>query len=256
MYAFVYRLYDPGYFGDPSYVSMIPNLHKNLVAYTIRITVDSDGADAKKTIDCPGFSPIYARNPYESRTHILSNPTSEIEVGGKVFKVVKDQLCRIGTRFDEHTILTLVHTPEEVPGVVQAVFHELVNIPPLLDVSRAKHRLGLRQTGSPITCVPTLKGMLEMVFDVLEGTLISICNIIRAHMVVVLRYLRVQRKVLHRDISKGNVLYIEDDTRNPSDAGSCGAKLTEGKEIPLCFISYLLGGYVAIAEIGDIELRT
>lgn len=171
MYAFVYRLYDPGYFGDPSYVAMVPDLQKNLVAYTIRITVDSDGADAKKkTIDCPGFSPIYARNPYESRTHILSNPTSDIKVGGKVLKVVKDQLCRIGTRFDEHTILTLVHTPEEVPGVVEAVFHELVNISPLLDISRAKHRLGLRQTGSPITSVPTLKGMLEMVFDVLEGT--------------------------------------------------------------------------------------
>lgn len=31
MYAFVYRLYDPGYFGDLSYVAMVPDLQKNLV---------------------------------------------------------------------------------------------------------------------------------------------------------------------------------------------------------------------------------
>jgi len=74
-------------------------------------------------------------------------------------------------------------------------------------------------------------------------------------MIVVLRYLRVQRKVLHRDISKGNILYIEEDTRNPADAGSGVAKMTEGKEIRLCFIKYLLGGYVIIAGIGDTDLR-
>ena len=56
-------------------------------------------------------------------------------------------------------------------------------------------------------------------------------------------------------ITIGNVLYIEEDIRIPADAGSGGAKTTEGKEIPLCFIKYLLGGYVVIAGIGDTDLR-
>ena len=171
MYAFVYRLYDPGHFGDPSYLSMVPNLHENLVTYTIRITVD-DQDKKSNSIDCSGFSPIYASRPFGSRTHILSNPRSEIKVGGKVMRVIKDQLCQPGTRFDEHNILTHIHSPAKVPGVVEAVYHESIDIPPLLGVSGEKCRMGLRQLGSPITSV-CLKGMLEMVFDVLEGNLVS-----------------------------------------------------------------------------------
>ena len=98
------------------------------------------------------------------------NPHSDIEVDGKLLTVVKDQLSRPDPRFDEYTILTThVHSPEKVPGVVEAVYHELVEIPDSLGVSRVKHCMGLRQLGSPITSIPTLKGMLEVVFDVLEG---------------------------------------------------------------------------------------
>ena len=66
--------YDPDYFGDPSYVSMVPNLHKNLVAYTIRITVDSDGEDAKLVAEFayspskPPKSPEAFAGTHESRT--------------------------------------------------------------------------------------------------------------------------------------------------------------------------------------------
>jgi hypothetical protein len=42
---------------------------------------------------CPGFSPIYATNPFATRTHILLNPLSDIEVDSKVFTVLNDQLC-------------------------------------------------------------------------------------------------------------------------------------------------------------------
>src|SRR5260370_42179397 len=107
--------------------------------------------------------------------------------------------------------------------------------------------MGLRQSGSPITGVPTLKGVLEMVFDVLEGIPIFADNIIRAYIFAVLRYLRFDRQVLHRDISKGNILYLEEETRNPPDVGSGGAN-TGGKEVPFCFIKYLLKErYVVIA---------
>jgi hypothetical protein len=242
MYAFVYRLYDPGDFGDPSYRSMVPNFEKHFVTYTIRINIDGDDTKKSNSIDCSGFSPIYASNPFQSRTHILSNPQSEIRIGGKVLKVIKDQLCRLGTRFDEHTILTLVHSPEKVPGVVEAVYHESIEIPPVLDVSRVKRRLGLQQLGSPIMSISTLQKMLEMVFDVLEGDFISIDNALGTYAFTVLRYLRFDRQVLHRDISKGNVLYLEEEATPLLDAETDGPNTTEpeGKEVPLCFIKYLL----------------
>jgi hypothetical protein len=56
-----------------------------------------------------------------------------------------------------------------MPGVVEAVYHQSIKIPERFNVRRRKHRIGLRQFGSPITSVRTLKGMLEIVFDVLEG---------------------------------------------------------------------------------------
>jgi hypothetical protein len=58
-------------------------------------------------------------------------------------------------------------------------------------------------------------------------------------MLPVLRYLRFERNVLHRDISKGNILYIEGDTL--SSTGDDVPAGSDGKELPLCFIQYLLG---------------
>jgi hypothetical protein len=57
-------------------------------------------------------------------------------------------------------------------------------------------------------------------------------------MLPVLRYLRFERNVLHRDISKGNVLYIEDDTL--SSTGDDVPVESAWEEQPLCFIQYLL----------------
>jgi hypothetical protein len=42
MYAFIYRLYDPGDFADSSYVEMVPNLTENFVTYNVQIAVDSN----------------------------------------------------------------------------------------------------------------------------------------------------------------------------------------------------------------------
>jgi Ser/Thr protein kinase RdoA (MazF antagonist) len=66
--------------------------------------------------------------------------------------------------------------------------------------------MGLRQSGRPITSIPTLKGMLEVVLDVLEGNFDLVLKCFSTNTFAVLRYLRSDRKVLHRDISKGNVL--------------------------------------------------
>ena len=250
IYAFVYRLYEPAEFADPSYVNMIPNWEKNLATYTMRIT-EKAGVGVETVKECPGFEPIYASNPFETRTHIFSNPHSRVMVDGKLLTVLKDQLCRLETRFDEHTILTHIHDQKKVPGVVEAVYYEQTLIPPSLPSrkQRGRRRIGLGQFGRPFSSISTLQQMLEIVFDILEGALTSIDPVLPAHMFAVLRYLRFKRQVLHRDISKGNVVYLNDNTPSTpmqpvgsaltSSAGPSSA--VDTKEVSPCFIKYLLG---------------
>jgi hypothetical protein len=168
MYAFIYRLYEPGHFADSSYVKMVPNLNEGSVTYTVRMSGNNDVTTDGDSIT--NLIPIYASSPFGTRTHILSNPDSKLEFKGKPMVVLKDQLCRNDTRFNEYDILTQVHDPE-VPGVVEAVYHELINIPGDFCQLRTKHRLGLNQIGRPFTSIATVGQMLEIVFDILEGSL-------------------------------------------------------------------------------------
>jgi hypothetical protein len=95
LYAFIYRLYDPGDFADLSYIKTEFD-DKSKATYTINI-IDQGGTKA-----CPGFYSIYARNPFATRIHVLSNPNFH---GGNDFTVLKDQLCRHGRHFAELEIL-------------------------------------------------------------------------------------------------------------------------------------------------------
>ena len=157
LYAFIYRLYEPGDFADPSFTKT--EVHKETEAkYTITINYP----DGPK--DCGDFYPIYARNPFATRTHVLSNPN--FKVGDNVLTVLKDQLCQKRC-FEERKILRRVHKPKGVPGVVVAAYGE--KIKPPLSEDRCKHRLGLGESGSPFTSIPTLSKVLETLFDVLEG---------------------------------------------------------------------------------------
>ena len=158
LYAFIYRLYEPGNFADSSYTKTEFD-DKSTARYTINII------DQGRTKECPGFYSIYARNPFATRTHVLSNPNFKVD--GNDFTVLKDQLCR-RRRFTELTILDIhVHKPEGVPGVVVAAYGEKISYP--LSEERCKHRLGLGESGSPFTSIPTLSKVLETLFDVLEG---------------------------------------------------------------------------------------
>ncbi len=159
LYAFIYRLYEPGNFADLSYIKTEFD-EKTTARYTIKI------AHRGGMKECRGFYPIYARNPFATRTHVLSNPNFKVE--GNDLTVLKDQFCRVGRRFKELTILNeYVHKPEGVPGVVVAAYGEQTKLP--LSEERCKHRLGLGESGSPFTSIPTLSKVLETLFDVLEG---------------------------------------------------------------------------------------
>jgi len=163
LYAFIYRLYEPGHFADSSYIKT--ELDKETTArYTININYQGH------TKECPGFYSIYARNPFATRTHVLSNPKFQVE--GNDLTILKDQFCRVKRRFEELTILGKhVHNPERVPGAVVAACGERITLPQFGERpgERCKHRLGLGESGSPFTSIPTLSKVLETLFDVLEG---------------------------------------------------------------------------------------
>jgi hypothetical protein len=159
LYAFIYRLYEPGDFADPSYIKT--EFDKETTAkYTIEITYPGGSKE------CPGFYSIYAKNPFATRTHVLSNPNFKFEDND--LTILKDQFCRVERRFEELTILNeYVHKPKGVPGVVVAAYGK--QIKPPLSEERCKHRLGLRESGSHFMSIPTLSKVLETLFDVLEG---------------------------------------------------------------------------------------
>jgi hypothetical protein len=156
IYAFIYRLYEPSHFADPLYTRTGFNKETSEAIYTLHF----------KTKECPNFRPIHARKPFTTRTHVLSNP-SLTQGDDRLPTVFKEQLCRTGRRFGEWTILSKIHRPTIVPGVVEAVDSEIIAAP--LSPGREKQRLGLRQTGSPFTRIPTAKKVLETLFDLLEG---------------------------------------------------------------------------------------
>jgi hypothetical protein len=171
MYAFIYRLYRPEHFADPSY-KLKADVANNSVEYSIRIS-----SPQMDTIECPGFSPLFASNPFETRTHVLSNPLSEVKVNNKNLTMIKDQLCRVNSRFDERSILDRIHQTVKVPGVVEVVHSEIIETPSMpkaLSEGRRKHRMGLRQSGNPFMSIPTVRILLETLFDVLEGNSDSI----------------------------------------------------------------------------------
>ena len=65
-----------------------------------------------------------------------------------------------------------IHQLAKVPGVVEVVHSEMIKMP--LFKERRKHRLGLQQSGSPFMSIPTVRKVLETLFDVLEGNSDSI----------------------------------------------------------------------------------
>ena len=152
LYAFIYRLYDPSHFADQSYTRTAFDEQTSQAIYNVQF----------KQNNYPNFRSIHARNPFATRTHVLSCPEHTEAT------VIKRTLCRTGRRFDEYTILSKIHEKVKVPGVVEVVDSH-IDDPTDLCPGRQKHSLTLRQTGSPFTIIPTAKKVLETLFDLLEG---------------------------------------------------------------------------------------
>ena len=85
IYAFIYCLYDPSHFADPLYARTGFNKETSEAFYTVDFS----------TKKFPGFRTIHAKNPFTTRTHVLSNP-SLTQGADKSLTVIKEQLCRTG----------------------------------------------------------------------------------------------------------------------------------------------------------------
>ncbi|KAG8934076.1 hypothetical protein FRC01_005237 [Tulasnella sp. 417] len=183
MYAFIFCLYRPDKFADPSFE--IGHVKDGQVTYTIKLPI-KPGVDEVPTdqqvVIFREFLPIYAGSPFETRTHVFSNTDSEVTINNKRLTVLKDQFCREGTRFNEYDILKHVHAEEKVPGVVQAVYNDII-APPDVDepIVKKKHRIGMGQYGDPFMTIPNVKAMLEVAFDILEGTVVTLDDFVCAH---------------------------------------------------------------------------
>ena len=156
LYVFIYRLYHPSHLADPSYTRIKLNKETSEVTYTVQFKLKEYG-----------LCTIHARNPFMTRIHVLSNPSPPTKEGDEFPTILKEQLCQTGRHFNEQTILTRIHRPTIVPGVVEAVDFEIIPAP--LSPKRQNHRLGLRQTGLPFTSIRTAKEVLVTLFDPLEG---------------------------------------------------------------------------------------
>jgi hypothetical protein len=86
--------------------------------------------------------------------------------GGRPLRIIKNQLVRDNTRFDEIDILEAIHKPKPIPGVVHVACYEISDTP--LE-GRTQVRLGLEQQGQPFMSIKTSREMLMAAYDALES---------------------------------------------------------------------------------------
>ncbi|KAJ8469093.1 hypothetical protein ONZ45_g17007 [Pleurotus djamor] len=192
LYRFIFRLYKPGHFADPSC-----QRDKGKLTYTLSIHRKPDDALVELEEKHSGYELIYASAPFNTRTNIFLNDTAT------EIPVFKDQYSREGTAKHEYDMLELVHKEARMVGVVWPVHHEMLTIPAPVREKREKSRLAMRQRGYTFMKIRT------------PG--------------LALRVLR--RKILHCDLSTGNICFLESLMDVPEDP------FTED----VCFCGYLLG---------------
>ncbi|TEB25625.1 hypothetical protein FA13DRAFT_1817342 [Coprinellus micaceus] len=207
-------LYEPGPFG--------------MGAYTRTNTESSNVFDLQiREHRLPGFTPTYSCCPFQTRTHILVR-VEGCPIGKQTVRVIKDQLNRTGKRCKEADLYEWIHSGGRVPGVAQLVLkHTFPSGPDLEAPGRCRDIIGLQEYGQPIMQAETLLDVLKILYDLVELT----------------RFLRVHRRVLHRDISVGNVMFVP-HAMDPKSVQCRKRELDEcerAKDLEsVCFIDHLL----------------
>ncbi|KAJ2929103.1 hypothetical protein H1R20_g7989, partial [Candolleomyces eurysporus] len=191
-YTLVYCLYDFPTFQDSSII-MTHDKATRICTYTFTLTVKNKEDSKPQQVSCSRFICRYAQGSFGTRTHVfVSESLDPPKVAGQPIRVIKDQLCRKDTRFNEVGILEAIHRDGPVPGVVELVHEEKISSS--LVKNRETVRLGLKQEGDPFMSIKTPQEMLMVAYDALE----------------ISRFLHAERNILHRDFSKGNILCVKD----------------------------------------------
>ncbi|KAF9533042.1 hypothetical protein CPB83DRAFT_880209 [Crepidotus variabilis] len=136
---------------------------------------------------------------FKQLTAFIARLSDPAVIDGLPIRVIKDQYSR-EHRFAESDVLEHVQSRSPAPeGLVVMVYHAKVPGPdgePLLLHDRYKFRLGLKQVGEPFMKAKTPRVALTVIYDLLETT----------------RDLYTRYNVLHRDISKDNVLILHNSS--------------------------------------------
>lgn len=137
-------------------------------------TMDKDDAGsavtkpATKPLICQDFELTFSRSPFQHRTHIfvLQKDKTPIYINEHPVLAIKDQYSRRGSRFTEREIHERLQQHGKVPGVIYAVHFETSPIEP---GKRTRQRMVMDQSGDSIMSAPTVKDVLYLLYDLLEG---------------------------------------------------------------------------------------
>ena len=159
------------------------------------------------------MSIVHAGESIGRRTMVMTclNPKPEDNV-----VVVKEQYIEEGRRFTEENILRKIHQNGRFPGVVSLV-PDSPSSTTSISVScgdvgtpewiqRSKTRIVLAERGRFLLSGTTPKEMLMAMFDALEGELALPIHAFWLIFSPVSRNLFKRRNILHRDLSKNNIL--------------------------------------------------
>ncbi|KAJ8515929.1 hypothetical protein ONZ45_g6726 [Pleurotus djamor] len=193
MVAMVYRLYHPDTWKDPS-ITRFYNSQTRSCTYSITFSrcLRSDGSEGlprDAQVECEDFTLKSAQSSFGTRGHVFVHGASIPTFDGKPIRVVKSQLVRKRPGGYEPDILRRIHMPDVTLGVVRMACYQYHDSP----VSKRCHVLiGLEQEGLSFMHIQTPQDLLIVLYNILEIT----------------RFLHDGFGILHRDLSKGNIMYI------------------------------------------------
>ncbi|KAF8174547.1 hypothetical protein BJ912DRAFT_44745 [Pholiota molesta] len=236
LYAFVKRLYDPlPFMVDPT-IRKQGRDDKGRTLFNIDLKIPGP---SPATITCKNYYIFDLAPSGGQRTHVFVNLKEPTIVEDKPVHVIKDQYRRGDRRFSEKDVIDHIHSGGDVPGIVRIVYAEQVYRGDGSVVSsgrREKTRICMADFGKHMMDVETPKEALMTIYDLLEAT----------------RFIYINRQVLHRDISEGNVLVkvslenmpepIENVKKEITlvESSSEASVQTEGVKAQPCFIAHLL----------------
>ncbi|KAJ2923134.1 hypothetical protein H1R20_g13960, partial [Candolleomyces eurysporus] len=126
-YTLVYCLYDFPRFQDSSII-MTHDKATRICTYTFTLKVKNKEDSKPRQVSCSRFICRYAQGSFSTRTHVfVSESLNPPKVAGQPIRVIKDQLCRKDTRFNEVGILEAIHRDGPVPGIVELVHEEKIS---------------------------------------------------------------------------------------------------------------------------------